>query len=85
MLRWMLSQKPARRFLGWLMYSAEACNAQGVVFDRDPSVMAFKSGIQHVGVAIQAQLQDADFQQFQMMVAEYRALVHNNSNEVIDD
>lgn len=85
MLRWMLSQKPARRFLGWLLYSGEACNAQTSVFDRDPVAMAFKSGVQHVGLGVQAQLQDADFGQFQLVLAEFRALAQNNLHEVIDD
>lgn len=85
MLRWMLSQKPARRFLGWLLYSGEACNAQGAVFDRDAGAMAFKAGIQHVGIGLQSQLQDADFQQFQLVLAEFRALAQNNSQEVKDD
>ena len=74
MLRWMLSQKPARRFLSWLLFGAEATNIRGSVFDREPMAMATKVGIQQVGLAVQGQLMDADHEQYLKMLAEYRDL-----------
>lgn len=81
MLRWMLSQKPARKFLGWLLFDPLAANLNGTVFDRDPLAMATKVGIQQVGLAVQQQLQDADFDQFLVMLAEWRKLQDNTPNE----
>lgn len=81
MLRWMLSQKPARRFIGWLLFDPLAANLNGTVFDRDPIAMATKVGIQQVGLALQQQFQDADFDQYLVMLAELRKLTDNTTNE----
>ncbi len=83
MLRWMLSQKPARRFLAWLLFDPLTANLQGTVFDRDPLAMATKVGIQNVGLEVQRQLQDADFDQFLALLAEWRKLAENIPNEEI--
>ena len=74
MLRWMLSQKPARRFLAWLMFDPATANLHGSVFDRDVVAMATKVGIQQVGLAVQTQLMETDFNQFLEVLAEYRVL-----------
>lgn len=81
MLRWMLSQKPARKFIGWLLFDPLAANLNGTVFDRDPIAMATKVGIQQVGLALQQQFQDADFDQYLVMLAELRKLTDNTTNE----
>lgn len=81
MLRWMLSQKPARKFIGWLLFDPLAANLHGTVFDRDPIAMATRVGIQQVGLAVQEQLMAADFDQFMVMLAEWRKLQDNTPNE----
>lgn len=81
MMRWMLSQKPARRFIGWLLFDPLAANLSASVFDRDALAMATKVGVQQVGLALQQQFQDADFDQYLVMLAEYRKLTDNTTNE----
>lgn len=82
MLRWMLSQKPARKFLGWLLFDPLAANLHATVFDRDPLAMAMKTGVQQVGLALQQQLIDAAPDEYFRMLAEIHALREDIPNEV---
>lgn len=85
MLRWMLSQKPARRFLTWLLFDPGAANLHGTVFDRDPQVMAVRVGIQQVGLALQEQLMDAASAEYCAMVAEMLKERENIPSEAKND
>lgn len=82
MLRWMLSQKPARKFLGWLLFDPLAANLHASVFDRDPMAMAMKTGVQQVGLALQQQLIDAAPDEYFRMLAEIHPMREDIPSEV---